>query len=218
MGLDTKFHLIDYGIRARRYLAEQVGRDLMLRLLQVPQESVVRLHNFESSATNLRKLISTRAARLDDRSVDLTMDMLDNEIQLMRRVVAVEEVGALAGFENPVRELIEIAKLELDRGRIRRILDTSPLNVAVEHFVGIRDGVAKAFAALDWLRAVRSVGMPENLLRRLSLPTAADEFARLKSLADRAVGSLSVYDGQVELLSSQFGAVAYARLEPGIVF
>jgi Protein of unknown function (DUF4011) len=150
LGLDTKFDLIDFGIRVRRYLTEQVGRDLMLRLLQVPQESVRRLHNFEAPATNLRKIISARAARLDDRSVDLTIDMLDNEIQLMRRVVAVEEVGALAGFEIPLRELAEIAKLELDRGRIRAILDTSPLKVAVEHFAGIRDGVAKAFAALDW--------------------------------------------------------------------
>ena len=217
LGLDTKFDLIDFGIRVRRYLTEQVGRDLMLRLLQVPQESVRRLHNFEAPATNLRKIISARAARLDDRSVDLTIDMLDNEIQLMRRVVAVEEVGALAGFEIPLRELAEIAKLELDRGRIRAILDTSPLKVAVEHFAGIRDGVAKAFAALDWLRAVKSAGMPGNLLRRLSSPTAADEFARLKSLANRAAGPLSIYAGQVELLNSQFGAVAYARLEPGIV-
>jgi very-short-patch-repair endonuclease len=189
----------------------------MLRLLQVPQESVRRLHDFEAPATNLRKIISARAARLDDRSVDLTMDMLDNKIQLMRRVVAVEEVGALAGFEIPLRELAEIAKLELDRGRIRAILDTSPLKVAVEHFAGMRDGVAKAFAALDWLRAVKSAGMPESLLRRLSSPTAANQFARLKSLANRAAGPLSIYDGQVELLSSQFGAVAYARLEPGIV-
>jgi very-short-patch-repair endonuclease len=217
LGLDTKFDLIDFGIRVRRYLMEQVGRDLMLRLLQVPQESVRRLHNFEAAATNLRKIISARAARLDDRSVDLTMDMLENEIQLMSRVVAVEKVGALAGFEIPVRQLVEIAKLELDRGRIRAILDTSPLKVAVEHFAGIRDGVAKAFAALDWLRAVKSAGMPENLLRRLSSPMAADEFARLKSLANRAAGPLSIYDGQVELLSSQSGAVGYARLEPGVV-
>lgn len=63
----------------------------------------------------MRKIISTRAARLDDRPVDLTMDMLDSEIALMRRVAAVDEVGALAGFEAPVRELVEIAKLELDR-------------------------------------------------------------------------------------------------------
>jgi hypothetical protein len=128
----------------------------MLGLLQVPQEAVRRLHSFETPAINLRKIISARAARLDDRSIDRTMDRLDNEIQLMRRVIAVEEVGALAGFEIPVRELAEIAKLELDRGRIRAILDTSSLKVAVEHFAGVRDGVAKAFVALDWLRAVKS--------------------------------------------------------------
>jgi very-short-patch-repair endonuclease len=217
LGLDTKFDLIDFGIRVRRYLTEQVGRDLMQRLLQVPQDSVRRLHNFEAPATSLRKIISAQAARLDDRSVDLTIVMLDNEIQLMRQIVAVEEVGALAGLEIPVRQLVEIAKLELDRGRVRAILDTSPLKVAVEHFAGIQGGVAKAFAALDWLRTVKSAGMPENLLRRLSSPTAADEFARMKSLAKRAAGPLSIYDGQVELLSSQFWAGSYACLEPGIV-
>src|SRR5207244_7078890 len=83
LGLDTKFDLIDFGIRVRRYLTEQVGRDLMLRLLQVPQESVRRLHAFEAPATNLRKIISARTARLDDRSVDLTMNRLDNQLALM---------------------------------------------------------------------------------------------------------------------------------------
>src|SRR5277367_3523729 len=97
------------GIRVRGYLTEQVGRDLMLRLLHIPHEAVRHLHSFDASATNLRKIISARAARLDDRSVDLTMDMLDREIQVMRRVVAVEDVGALAEFEIPVRELVEIA-------------------------------------------------------------------------------------------------------------
>ena len=112
LGLDTKFDLIDYGIKVRRYLTEQVGRDLMLRLLQIPQESVRHLHGFEASATNLRKIISARASRLDDRSVDLTIAMLDNEIELMRRILAIDEQAALAAFDLPVRELAEIAKLE----------------------------------------------------------------------------------------------------------
>jgi very-short-patch-repair endonuclease len=217
LGLDTRFDLIDFGIKVRRYLRDQVGPDLMLRLLQIPQESVRRLHSFEASATNLRKIISVRTARLDDRSVDLTMTRLDNQLALMRRVVAVEGVGALAGFEIPIRELVEISKLELDRGRIRAVLDASPLKVAAEHFASIPDGQAKAVAALEWLRAVKAVGMPENLLRRLSSPTAADEFARLKSLANQASGPLALYESQVELLSSQFGAAAYARSEPAIV-
>src|SRR5258706_323620 len=82
LGLDTKFDLIDFGIKVRRYLTEQVGRDLMLRLLQIPQEAVRRLHSFEAPATNLRKIISARTARLDDQSVDLTMIRLDNQIEL----------------------------------------------------------------------------------------------------------------------------------------
>ena len=43
-------------ISASRYgdiLRDQVGRDLMLRLLRIPQEAVRRLHSFETSATNL---------------------------------------------------------------------------------------------------------------------------------------------------------------------
>jgi very-short-patch-repair endonuclease len=217
LGLDTKFDLIDFGIRVRQYLTEQVGRDLMLRLLQIPQGAVRRLHSFEAVATNLRKIISARAARLDDRSVDLTMDMLDNQVQLMRRVMAVDEVGGLAEFEIPVRELVEIAKLELDRARIRALLDASPLKVAAEHFAGIPDGIAKAFAALEWIMAVKLAGMPDNLLRRLSSLAAAGEFARLKSLSKQAAGPLAIYDSEVELLNSQFASVAYARSEPRVV-
>jgi very-short-patch-repair endonuclease len=217
LGLDTNFDLIDFGIRVRRYLTEQVGRDLMLRLLQVPQEGLRRLHSFEEPATNLRKIVSARGSRLDDRSVDLTLDMLDNEIQLMRRVVAIDEVAALAEFQMPICELAKIAKLELDRGKIGAILDTSPFKAAIDRFTGIRDGVTKAFAALDWLRAVKSAGMPENLLQRLSSSTAADEFARLKSIANRAADPLWIYDSQVELLGSQFGAIAFAHSEPGTV-
>jgi very-short-patch-repair endonuclease len=217
IGLATKFDLIDFGIRVRRYLTEQVGRDLMLRLLQIPQEAVRHLHSFQTPATNLRRVISVQAARLDDRSVDLTMDMLDNEIELMRRVVAVDEVGALAGFEVPVRELVEIAKLELDSGKIRAILDASPLKVVVEQLPGVRDGVAKAFAALEWFLAVRSAGIPATLLRRLSSPAVAEEFARLKSLTNKAAGPLGIYDSQIAMLSSEFGVAAYARWEPRVV-
>ena len=217
LGFGTKFDHIDFGIRVRQYLTDSVGPDLTRRLLQIPQEAVRRLHSFEVPATNLRKIISARTARLDDRSVDLTMTRLDNQIALMRRVVAVDGVDALAGLEIPIRELVEISKLELDRARIRAALDTSPLKIAAEHFAGLPDGEAKAFAALDWLRAVRSVGMPENMLRRLSSPTAADEFARLKILANKAAVPLALYDSQVELLSSQFGVDAYAKSEPGIV-
>jgi very-short-patch-repair endonuclease len=217
LGMETKFDLIDFGIRVRRYLTEQVGRDLMLRLLQIPQESVGRLHSFEAPAANLRKIISTRAARLDDRPVDLTMDMLDSEIALMRRVAAVDQVGALAGFEVPVRELVEIAKLELDRRRLRSVLDASPLKVAVEHFTGFQNGIAKAFDAIEWLRSVSAVAMPAALLQRLKSPAAAEEFARLKALTSKAAGPLSVYDGQVEILGTKLGPVAYAGLEPGVV-
>jgi len=70
LGLDTKFDLIDFGIRVRRYLTEQVGRDLMLRLLQVPQEGVRRLHSFEAPATNFRKLFQRgQPVLMTDRSI-----------------------------------------------------------------------------------------------------------------------------------------------------
>lgn len=217
LGLDTKFDLIDFGIRYRKYLVEQIGRDLTQRLLDIPQDALRRLHGFEAPASNLRKIISTRAARLDDRSVDLTMDMLDNEIALMRRVLAVDEAGALTGFEIPVRELVEIAKLELDRAKHRAAMAVSPLKVAAEHFASVQDGIAKAFAALEWFRTVKSAGTPANLLLRLGSAAAADQFARLKSITRRATGPLGTYDGQIELLTSRFGATVYAGWEPAAV-
>ena len=38
LGLETKFRLIEYGIKVRKYLIEQVGRDLTVRLLQIPEK------------------------------------------------------------------------------------------------------------------------------------------------------------------------------------
>ena len=99
-----------------------------------------RIHSFEASATNLRKIISARAARLDGRSVDLTMDMLDNEIQLMRRVIAVEEVGTLEGFEIRSGSWPKYCEAEARSRQDPGVLDSSPLKVAAEHYAGIPDG------------------------------------------------------------------------------
>ena len=217
IGLDTKFDLIDYGIKARRYLTDQVGRDLMLRLLQIPQEALRHLHAFEAPATNLRKIISARAPRLDGRSVDLTMDMLDDEIAAMRRVATVDAHGALASFEIPLRELAEIAKLELDRARMQRILTDSSLKHALEYFASSADGVDRAFAAIEWLQAVKAVPMPQPLMRRLNSPAAADDFARLKSITKRASDHLDSYRSQVETLGSRFGLLDQSRREPRAV-
>ena len=129
----------------------------MMRLLQIPQGSVRHLHGFEASATNLRKIISAQASRLDDRSVDLTIAMLDNEIDLMRRIPAIDEQGALATLDLPVRELTEIAKLRVDCDRIQRVLDTSPMRYAVEQFAGSVNGVEQALSALDWLHATKAI-------------------------------------------------------------
>lgn len=101
--------------------------------------------------------------------------------------------------------------------RLRSVLDASALKVAVEHFTGLQNGIAKAFDAIEWLRSVSAVAMPAALLQRLKSPAAAEEFARLKALTSKAAGPLSVYDGQVEILGTKLGPVAYAGLEPGVV-
>ena len=79
--------------------------------------------------------------------------MLDNETKLMRRILAIDEHGALAALELPVRELTEIAKLRVDRDRIQRMLDTSPLKYAVEQFAGSADGVEQALFVCSRLAA-----------------------------------------------------------------
>jgi hypothetical protein len=163
----------------------------MLRLLQIPQEALPHLHAFEAPATNLRKIISARAPRLDGRSVDLTQNMLDDEIAAMRRVATVDAHGALASFEIPLRELAEIAKLELDRARMQRILTDSPLKHALEYFASSADGVDRAFAAIEWLQAVKAVPMPQTI-----------ETAALDLMDAEADTIISEYTGLTEAANS----------------
>lgn len=217
LGLETKFPLIDYGIKARKYLVDQVGREMATRLLQIPEKDTQRLHSFESAATKLVKEIAARPGGLPDRSVDLTRDMLNDEIAVMRRVAAVDPHGVLKTFEIPVRELSVIAKLEVERGRIRRVLANSQLRGDVDRIAGSAEGIDKAFAALEWLKTMREIAMPASLARRLSSPAAAEEFARLTAITKRASEPLCAYGSQLKALSSKFGLSGMSESEPDLV-
>ncbi len=216
-GLETRFQLIDYGIKVRKYLAEQAGRDLAVRLLDIPQQTTPHLHTYEPSAAKLRREIAARPGRLDDRSIDLTMSMLDDEIAVMRRVAAIDPHGMLKAFEISAGELAEAAKLEIERRRIRDVLADSPLWTEVERFAASANGIDKAFAALEWLKATRDTEMPLSLARRLNSRSVADEFARLVSIVGQASDQLHNYRSQLETLSSEFGFPDQGRLEPNVV-
>jgi very-short-patch-repair endonuclease len=145
------------------------------------------------------------------------MEMLDDEIAVMRRVAAIDANSLLKAFQIPVTELAAIARLELERRRIRRVLAESPLKNEVERFAGFADGIDKAFEALEWLKALGDVAMPSSLARRLTSQGTAYEFARLDSITNRASNHLRVYRNHLEMLSSEFGLPDQSRLEPHVV-
>jgi very-short-patch-repair endonuclease len=217
LGLETKFPLIDFGIRARKYLADHAGREMAFRLFQIPQESTGRLHSFEASATKLRTEIAARPGELTDRSVDITRETLNCEIAVMGRVAAADPHGLLKAFEIPVRELSIVAKLEIERRSIWKLLADSPLKNDMERIAVSAEGIDKAFAALEWLKAMSEIEIPASLDRRLRSPVVAEEFARLRTLTEQASEPLRTYDGNVKALNSKFGLPDRSGSEPDLV-
>jgi hypothetical protein len=81
--------------------------------------------------------------------------VLTNEIAVMERVMEADSAQVLKRFEFPVREIAEATKLKIDRGRIQKVLDESPLKYAANEFAKSSTGLDNALAALEWLGNVR---------------------------------------------------------------
>ena len=214
-GFGTKFDQIAFGIKARQYFVEQIGRELTLRLIQISPEGVHRLHLFEEAANTARKTIAKVGSQLDDRSIDLTIDMLTDEIATMQSVVNADPEGSLGKFELPVRELGEIAALHKERDRIQNLLDASPLKYAAEELSRSSRGVDDAFASIDWLAALRRLPMPAFLLKKLSSSDAPDAWKRTLAIAAKVREELRSHDDLQDRLETEFGINTLSRLEPG---
>lgn len=213
-GLDTKFDQIAFGIKARQYFVEQIGQELTLRLIEISPEGVRRLHLFEEAANTLRKTIAKFGSRFDERSIDLTIGMLTDEIAAMQSALDADPEGALGKFELSVRELSEIAALHQERDRVRRLLDSSPLKYAAEELSRLPGGVDDAFASIDWLAALRRLPMPAFLSDKLSSSDAPRAWDRTLAVAAKAQADLRLYDDLQGRLQAEFGIETFSRLDP----
>lgn len=207
LGLDTQFRIIEYGIKVRKYLVDQAGRDTAARLFQIPEKETQRLYSFAPAATELLQEITTRPGGIADGAVNLIIVNLTDETARMERVVSIDPQGLLKDFGVSARELADAAKLEIERRRLAQALAQSPLRIAIDRINGSRNGIEEAFAAIEWLKAARQAALPSSLIRRLSSPEAASEFARLTSLAKRASFPLRTFLSRLEVLRSDFGFV-----------
>ena len=217
LGLDTKFRLIEYGIKVREYLVGQAGRDAAVRLFQIPEKDTQRLHAFASAATTLLQEIAARPGGIADRTVNLMVTTLTDEIAKMERVASIDPGGLLRDFRVSARELSAAAKLEIERRRLAQALAQSPLRTEVDRIGGSPNGIEEAFAALEWLNVTRQAALPPSLARRLNSPEAAAEFARLTSLVKRATDPLRAYVSRLEVLRSEFGLADPGGSQPDLV-
>lgn len=214
-GFDTKFDQIAFGIKARQLFVEQIGQELTRRLIEISPEGVRRLHLFEEAANTVRKAIAKVGSRLDDRSIDLTLDMLADEIATMQRVVDADPDGALDKIELPVRELGEIAALHKERDRIQKLLDASPLKYAAEELSRGPGGIDDAMASIDWLAELRRLPMPVFLSNKLSSSDAPDAWKRTLAIAAKAQADLRAHDDLQDRLGAEFGIETLSLLDPG---
>jgi len=217
LGLDTKFRLIEYGIKVRKYLVDQAGRDAAVRLFQIPEKDTPRLHSFASAATTLLQEIAARPGGIADRTVNLMIVTLTDEIAKMERVASIDPQDLLKNFGVSARELSAAAKLEIERSRVTQALAESPLRTNVDRIGGTPNGVEEAFTALEWLKATRQIALPPSLARRLSSSEAEAEFARLTSLVKRAADPLRTYGSRLAVLHSEFGFADLSGSEPDSV-
>jgi hypothetical protein len=211
-GLDTKFDQIAFGIKARQYFVEQIGPDLTRRLIGISPDGVRSLHQFEGAANSTRKAVAKLGNQFDNRSIDLTIGMLADEIATMQGVLAVDPDGSLSELTVPVRELAEIATLYKDRDRLQKIVDRSPLKYAAEELSRMPGGIDDAFASIDWLTALRRLTVPAFLLTKLSSADAPDAWRRTSAIAAKAQAYLQAHDDQQKILEGEFGIVRLGLL------
>lgn len=217
LGLGTKFRLIEYGIKVRRYFVDQAGQDAARRLLEIPEKDTPRLHSFAPAATTLLQEIAARPGGIADRSVCLMMDSLIDEIAKMEKVASVDPQGALKGFTISARDLMAAAKLEIERRRLTRALDESQLRDEIQRITNSSSGLEDAIAALEWLETTKQAAPPPSLARRLNAPEAATEFTRLTSLVKRAADPLRAYRDRLAVLRTEFGIADLGDSEPDLV-
>ncbi|MHC2462436.1 DUF4011 domain-containing protein [Bradyrhizobium embrapense] len=218
LGLETKFRLIEYGIRARKYLTDHAGSDIVARLLRIPAKDAARLQSFEPAAASLVREVSSRSDGLAGRSVDLARTMLADSIASMERVAATDPRGLLKAFDIPVRELFAAAKAEIERSTVADELAKSPLSADLARFDRSQTGIDQMSAGVEWLRALRASAPAPALLRQLSSANAKDEFGRLAQLAQQASPQLRRYEENLKALPSGIGLVErFGKAEPGSV-
>jgi very-short-patch-repair endonuclease len=214
-GFDTKFDQIAFGIKARQYFAEQIGQELTLRLIEINPEGVRRLHLFEDAANAVRKTMAKVGSRLDDRSIDLTIEALVDEIKTMQSVVDADPDRELGRFEQPLRELGEIAALHKERDRIQTRLDALPLKYAAEELARSPGGIDDAIASIDWIAELRRLPMPAFLLNKLSSSDSSYAWKRTRAIAAKAQADLQALDDLQHRLEAEFGIELPSPLEPG---
>ena len=213
-GLDTAFDQIAFGIKARRYLSEQIGGDLTQRLIKIPQHAVRGLHHFEAAAADCLRTTAKFSDRLDGQSMDAVLRILTDETAAMQSILDVDPNTTLVGYDVPAGKLAEFAKLRLHQDRVRKVFESSPLKQAAQELSSAANGIDDAVMALEWLSAVRSTDMPVSLARRLTSVAAKSEWERLRHSVDLVARPLESYAEQLAILTREFGMTELGRLGP----
>lgn len=154
-GFDTPFDQIAFGIRARRYLYEQIGEELTHRLIKIPLTAIRSLHHFENAATDFLRTVSSLLDHSDARSVATTLAALSEETSLMRGVLDADPESTLSGVNVSLGRLAEYGRLKLHQQDARKIFESCPLRQIALDVSGTASGIDEAVAALEWLDVVR---------------------------------------------------------------
>jgi very-short-patch-repair endonuclease len=212
-GLTTAFDEIGNGIKVRKILAETIGLATLLKLIGVSLASVPALNLHAAAGKELHNALRDFDDLVDDRPIRLMLDMRAREIQTMKRVLGLVGQWSLPDVKLSIREIAQVAKLQLRARELAIALAGSRLRHAAEDLGKSIADIDRAVEALRWLKSVRAIRMPPALLRRLTGFTAAEERARLRGQAKRIAGLLGTYKDLMKVLSVDFGLADCVKLD-----
>ena len=220
-GTSTPFDEIAAGIKFRELLLREIGglsygAEVAERLFSLTPNFLGLLSEADFVKTSL-KFIDTwneNHTYFDDRSIARVIASCDEEVAVMRKVLATDPSRSLKDIALPIQEIDEIAGLTARRNSIARQIACTPVKDAAIELGRTTEGIALAVSAVQWIRAVRQTAPPSEIEAKLTSPNAIEERSNLRRIATQGAVLRDQHAKITSSLTNEFGVTGLDALAP----